>query len=90
MKFEKTPMTSLLVKIKDSHKAKYDVTKEIQKFSWPKHGLLMIYNAHVLNGPLRDPGTLLPLQTGSLKTTYPQDFKDPGDDRDSGRVQTCV
>jgi len=47
-------------------------------------------NEHALNGPLPVPGTPLPLQTGSLKTTYPQDFKDPGDDRDSGRVQTCV
>jgi len=34
-------MTSLLVKIKDSHKAKYDVTKEIQMYSWPKHGFPM-------------------------------------------------
>lgn len=36
IKFVKTPMTSLLVKIKDSHEAKYDVTKEIQMFSWSK------------------------------------------------------
>lgn len=36
MEFVKTSMTSLLVKIKDPHKAKYDVTKEIQMFSWSK------------------------------------------------------
>lgn len=86
----KMKFVSLLVKIKDSSKAKCDVTKEIQMFSWPKHGLFRFSNAHAPNGPLRDPGTLLLLQTGSLKTTYPQDFKDPGDGKASGRVQTCV
>ncbi len=33
---------------------------------------------------------LLPPQTGPLKSTYPQDFKDAGDGRAPGRVQTSV
>jgi len=59
-------------------------------FSQPKHGLFRFSNAHTLHGPLPDPGTLLPPQTGPLKSTYPQDFKDPGDGRAPGRVQTSV
>lgn len=77
-------------KIKDSDKAKYDVTKEILKFCNQNTVGSDFPIPTPLYGPLPDAGTLLPPQTGPLKTTYPQDFKDPGDGRASGRVQTNV